>query len=136
MSSSLTIREARNSDADRIATLISDLAREFILADAAAQAGFDGVTISEHHAGFAGYIPQPLLVVVQILERLPGLWAGPAPISMRRCNHGEGKIRTQQAACERRNDRSRGSWEDHVDCGADSHSSEKIWRRSARVRAD
>jgi ribosomal protein S18 acetylase RimI-like enzyme len=38
MSSSLTIREARNADADRIAALISDLAREFILADADAQA--------------------------------------------------------------------------------------------------
>ena len=38
MSFSLTIREARNSDAERIATLISDLAREFILADATAEA--------------------------------------------------------------------------------------------------
>jgi len=38
MSFSLTIREARHSDADRIAILISDLAREFILADVAAEA--------------------------------------------------------------------------------------------------
>jgi alkanesulfonate monooxygenase SsuD/methylene tetrahydromethanopterin reductase-like flavin-dependent oxidoreductase (luciferase family) len=48
-------------------------------ANAAASAGFDGVTLSEHHAGFPGYLPQPLLVLSWILHSQDSIWAAPAP---------------------------------------------------------
>jgi alkanesulfonate monooxygenase SsuD/methylene tetrahydromethanopterin reductase-like flavin-dependent oxidoreductase (luciferase family) len=48
-------------------------------AAAAEAAGFDGVTLSEHHAGFPGYMPQPLLAVQWILEATTSVWSGPAP---------------------------------------------------------
>lgn len=40
--------------------------------------GFDGVTLSEHHAGFPGYMPAPLMAAGWILEHTNRLWAGPA----------------------------------------------------------
>ena len=46
---------------------------------AAEAAGFDGVTMSEHHGGFRGYVPQPLMVSGWILEATERLWSGPAP---------------------------------------------------------
>ena len=59
--------------ADRqIATLVEQAVR-------AERAGFDGVTASEHHDGFAGYLPQPLLVSSWILEATSTVWSGPAP---------------------------------------------------------
>jgi alkanesulfonate monooxygenase SsuD/methylene tetrahydromethanopterin reductase-like flavin-dependent oxidoreductase (luciferase family) len=47
---------------------------------AAEAAGFDGVTVSEHHAGFPGYLPQPLLMASWILGETHALWAGPGPL--------------------------------------------------------
>jgi alkanesulfonate monooxygenase SsuD/methylene tetrahydromethanopterin reductase-like flavin-dependent oxidoreductase (luciferase family) len=47
---------------------------------AAEAAGFDGVTISEHHAGFPGYVPQPLLVATWVLGATERIWAGPGPL--------------------------------------------------------
>ena len=35
----------------------------------AEEVGFDGVTMSEHHNGFPGYLPQPLLMCGLVLAR-------------------------------------------------------------------
>jgi alkanesulfonate monooxygenase SsuD/methylene tetrahydromethanopterin reductase-like flavin-dependent oxidoreductase (luciferase family) len=42
--------------------------------------GLDGVTISEHHGGFPGYLPQPLQMATWILEETQRIWSGPAPL--------------------------------------------------------
>jgi alkanesulfonate monooxygenase SsuD/methylene tetrahydromethanopterin reductase-like flavin-dependent oxidoreductase (luciferase family) len=49
-------------------------------ASLAEQAGFDGVTLSEHHAGFPSYMPQPLLACAQILANTRTIWSGPTPL--------------------------------------------------------
>jgi alkanesulfonate monooxygenase SsuD/methylene tetrahydromethanopterin reductase-like flavin-dependent oxidoreductase (luciferase family) len=46
---------------------------------AAEAAGFDGVTLSEHHGGFPGYMGQPLLACTWILAATERIWSGPAP---------------------------------------------------------
>jgi len=46
----------------------------------AAQHGFDGVMTSEHHGGFAGYLPNPLQVAGWLLESMPTGWAAPCPL--------------------------------------------------------
>jgi alkanesulfonate monooxygenase SsuD/methylene tetrahydromethanopterin reductase-like flavin-dependent oxidoreductase (luciferase family) len=46
----------------------------------AERAGFAGVTLSEHHDGFAGYMPQPLLAANWILAVTSRIWSGPAPL--------------------------------------------------------
>lgn len=43
-------------------------------------AGFDGVTVSEHHGGFPGYLPNPLQLAGWILDRCPNVWAAPFPL--------------------------------------------------------
>ncbi|GAA2403901.1 hypothetical protein GCM10010191_09430 [Actinomadura vinacea] len=45
----------------------------------AIDAGFDGVTLSEHHGGFPGYPPTPMLLSALLLEHLPAGWAIPCP---------------------------------------------------------
>jgi alkanesulfonate monooxygenase SsuD/methylene tetrahydromethanopterin reductase-like flavin-dependent oxidoreductase (luciferase family) len=52
---------------------------------AAASAGFDGVTISEHHGGFAGYLPTPILLSAVLLAALDDVWAcaGPSVLPLR-----------------------------------------------------
>ena len=47
---------------------------------AAEAAGFDGVTISEHHAGFPGYMPQPLVIAAAVLAKTQRVWSGPCPV--------------------------------------------------------
>jgi alkanesulfonate monooxygenase SsuD/methylene tetrahydromethanopterin reductase-like flavin-dependent oxidoreductase (luciferase family) len=42
--------------------------------------GFDGVMTSEHHGGFAGYLPNPLQVTSFILEENDVGWAAPCPL--------------------------------------------------------
>jgi alkanesulfonate monooxygenase SsuD/methylene tetrahydromethanopterin reductase-like flavin-dependent oxidoreductase (luciferase family) len=42
--------------------------------------GFDGVMTSEHHGGFAGYLPNPLQVAGWCLEAMPSGWAAPCPL--------------------------------------------------------
>jgi alkanesulfonate monooxygenase SsuD/methylene tetrahydromethanopterin reductase-like flavin-dependent oxidoreductase (luciferase family) len=42
--------------------------------------GFDGVMTSEHHGGFAGYLPNPLQVTSFILEDSETGWAAPCPL--------------------------------------------------------
>lgn len=52
----------------------------FAQARAAEVAGLDGVTISEHHGGFASYLPNPLQVAGWILDRTDRTWSGPCPL--------------------------------------------------------
>jgi alkanesulfonate monooxygenase SsuD/methylene tetrahydromethanopterin reductase-like flavin-dependent oxidoreductase (luciferase family) len=50
-------------------------------AEAAFAAGVDGVTVSEHHAGNAQYLPNPLLTAAWILAAAPAAgWAGACPL--------------------------------------------------------
>jgi alkanesulfonate monooxygenase SsuD/methylene tetrahydromethanopterin reductase-like flavin-dependent oxidoreductase (luciferase family) len=44
------------------------------------EAGFDGVMTSEHHGGFAGYMPNPLQAAGWLLEAMPSGWAAPCPL--------------------------------------------------------
>jgi alkanesulfonate monooxygenase SsuD/methylene tetrahydromethanopterin reductase-like flavin-dependent oxidoreductase (luciferase family) len=46
----------------------------------AAEDGFDGVMTSEHHGGFAGYLPNPLQAAGWCLEAMPAGWAAPCPL--------------------------------------------------------
>jgi alkanesulfonate monooxygenase SsuD/methylene tetrahydromethanopterin reductase-like flavin-dependent oxidoreductase (luciferase family) len=45
-----------------------------------AEGGFDGVMTSEHHGGFAGYLPNPLQAAGWCLEAMPNGWAAPCPL--------------------------------------------------------
>jgi alkanesulfonate monooxygenase SsuD/methylene tetrahydromethanopterin reductase-like flavin-dependent oxidoreductase (luciferase family) len=49
-------------------------------ADLAAGAGFDGVTLSEHHAGFEGYLPTPVLGASWLLDRIDTAWSAACPV--------------------------------------------------------
>ena len=51
-------------------------------------------------------------------------------------NHGQGQIRAEEAAPERRDDRARGSWEDDADGGVDAGAVEEVWWRGKGVRPD
>jgi alkanesulfonate monooxygenase SsuD/methylene tetrahydromethanopterin reductase-like flavin-dependent oxidoreductase (luciferase family) len=42
--------------------------------------GFDGVMTSEHHGGFAGYLPNPLQAAGFALDAMPAGWAAPCPL--------------------------------------------------------
>ena len=46
----------------------------------AVEHGFDGVMTSEHHAGFHGYLPNPLQIAGFCLDAMPHGWAAPAPL--------------------------------------------------------
>ncbi len=46
----------------------------------AAEHGFDGVMTSEHHGGFAGYLPNPLQLAGFLLDAMPRGWAAPCPL--------------------------------------------------------
>lgn len=46
----------------------------------AADSGFDGVMTSEHHGGFAGYLPNPLQAAGWCLEEMATGWAAPCPL--------------------------------------------------------
>jgi alkanesulfonate monooxygenase SsuD/methylene tetrahydromethanopterin reductase-like flavin-dependent oxidoreductase (luciferase family) len=56
---------------------VEDLLEQAALAE---EVGFDGVTVSEHHAGFSTYLPNPLLVLSWLLERLERAWVGACPM--------------------------------------------------------
>jgi alkanesulfonate monooxygenase SsuD/methylene tetrahydromethanopterin reductase-like flavin-dependent oxidoreductase (luciferase family) len=49
-------------------------------ARAAEHLGFDGVTMGEHHAGFAGYTPSPVVVAASLLAATDALWVAPCPV--------------------------------------------------------
>lgn len=46
---------------------------------AAEAAGFDGVTMSEHHGGFPTYLPVPTMMAARLLGATATLWAAPCP---------------------------------------------------------
>jgi len=50
------------------------------MAATAAEVGFDGVMTSEHHGGFAGYLPNPLQVAGFQLSAMSRGWAAAAPV--------------------------------------------------------
>jgi alkanesulfonate monooxygenase SsuD/methylene tetrahydromethanopterin reductase-like flavin-dependent oxidoreductase (luciferase family) len=64
----------------------NDLSAPEIVAEARTQArlaaehGFDGVMTSEHHGGFAGYMPNPLQMAGWMLEGMPTGWAAACPL--------------------------------------------------------
>jgi len=43
-------------------------------------AGFDGVMTSEHHGGFPGYLPNPLLAAGWLLDATEHVWVAPCPL--------------------------------------------------------
>jgi alkanesulfonate monooxygenase SsuD/methylene tetrahydromethanopterin reductase-like flavin-dependent oxidoreductase (luciferase family) len=64
--------------ADLAAPVIVDELR--VQAALAVEHGFDGVMTSEHHGGFAGYLPNPLQVAGWCLETMTTGWAAPCPL--------------------------------------------------------
>lgn len=49
-------------------------------ARAAEAAGFDGVMVSEHHGGFAGYLPNPIQTAGFLLDATEHMWVAPCPV--------------------------------------------------------
>lgn len=46
----------------------------------AVAAGYDGVMVSEHHADFPGYLPNPVQLAGFLLDAMPTGWAAPCPL--------------------------------------------------------
>src|SRR4029077_10072206 len=46
----------------------------------AVEHGFAGVMTSEHHGGFAGYLPNPLQLAGFLLDAMARGWAAPCPL--------------------------------------------------------
>ncbi|TQC46696.1 LLM class flavin-dependent oxidoreductase [Rhodococcus sp. WS4] len=65
-----------SANAGPAAEAVRRLRRE---AHVAADCGFDGVTLSEHHGGFPGYFPNPILLCGLILADMPHGWAAASP---------------------------------------------------------
>src|SRR5438874_13136324 len=59
------------------AGIVDELRTQAALAVAS---GFDGVMVSEHHGGFAGYLPDPLQQAGWALEAMPRGWAAACPL--------------------------------------------------------
>ncbi len=57
--------------------IVDELSAQAALAD---EHGFDGVMTSEHHGGFAGYLPNPLQAAGWCLESMRTAWAAPCPL--------------------------------------------------------
>jgi alkanesulfonate monooxygenase SsuD/methylene tetrahydromethanopterin reductase-like flavin-dependent oxidoreductase (luciferase family) len=63
-----------------------DLPADAVVAELRAQAalasehGFAGVMVSEHHGGFAGYVPNPLQLAGWLLDTMPRGWAAACPL--------------------------------------------------------
>ena len=49
-------------------------------AEVAVSAGYDGVMVSEHHANFPGYLPNPIQLAGFLLAAMPKGWAAPCPL--------------------------------------------------------
>ena len=56
------------------------LDRLFAQAAAASLVGLAGVTISEHHGGFPGYVPNPVQLAGWMLDRVPTVWCAACPL--------------------------------------------------------
>ena len=50
------------------------------LAGRAVEVGYDGVMVSEHHAGFPGYFPNPQQMAGFLLAAMASGWAAPCPL--------------------------------------------------------
>jgi alkanesulfonate monooxygenase SsuD/methylene tetrahydromethanopterin reductase-like flavin-dependent oxidoreductase (luciferase family) len=59
------------------AEMLEHLRSDALLAE---KVGFDGVTLSEHHAGHPGYVPAPLLICATLLGSLGEAWACASPL--------------------------------------------------------
>jgi len=46
----------------------------------AAEVGFDGIMMGEHHGGFPGYIANTIQTAGFMLDAMPGGWVAPAPV--------------------------------------------------------
>jgi alkanesulfonate monooxygenase SsuD/methylene tetrahydromethanopterin reductase-like flavin-dependent oxidoreductase (luciferase family) len=46
----------------------------------AVEAGFDGVMVSEHHADYPGYVPNPIQMAGLLLPAMPHGWAAASPM--------------------------------------------------------
>jgi len=57
--------------------VVEELRRQ---AGAGERAGFDGVMVSEHHGGFAGYLPNPIQTAGFLLDATDSVWVAPAPV--------------------------------------------------------
>jgi alkanesulfonate monooxygenase SsuD/methylene tetrahydromethanopterin reductase-like flavin-dependent oxidoreductase (luciferase family) len=73
---SVSFRSYPHAGLDAVAT-VDELRAQAALA---AAHGFDGVMTSEHHAGFAGYLPNPLQLAGFLLDAMPNGWAAPCPL--------------------------------------------------------
>ena len=56
---------------------IAELRDEVRLAE---EVGYDGVMVSEHHAGFPGYLPNPIQLSAFLLAATDHLWVSPCPL--------------------------------------------------------
>src|SRR6185295_635815 len=57
--------------------IVAELRTQAVLA---AEHGFDGIMTSEHHGGFAGYLPNPIQTAGFLLDATDALWVAPAPV--------------------------------------------------------
>jgi alkanesulfonate monooxygenase SsuD/methylene tetrahydromethanopterin reductase-like flavin-dependent oxidoreductase (luciferase family) len=57
--------------------ILDHLVEQAHFADAA---GYDGVSVSEHHGGFEGYVPSPLQVAGWLLSAMERGWAATGPL--------------------------------------------------------
>lgn len=71
-----TISVGLHPGAGRADEVITELVLQAVTADAA---GFDGVTLSEHHGGHPGYLPVPILIAARLLASLPAAWVAACP---------------------------------------------------------
>ncbi|MEO0493300.1 MAG: LLM class flavin-dependent oxidoreductase [Actinomycetota bacterium] len=46
----------------------------------ASELGYDGVMVSEHHADFPGYLPNPVQLAGMLLDSMPTGWVAPCPM--------------------------------------------------------
>ncbi len=76
---SVSLRLYPHQDLDPVA-IVAELRAQATLG---VEHGFDGVMTSEHHGGFAGYLPNPLQVAGWCLEAMPHGWAAACPCSCR-----------------------------------------------------
>lgn len=57
--------------------VVEELRAQARLAEAA---GFAGVMVSEHHGGFAGYLPNPIQTAGFLLDATERVWVAPCPV--------------------------------------------------------
>ena len=73
----MSFRSYPHDEPRRASAVIDELRAQAALA---VEHGFDGVMTSEHHGGFAGYLPNPLQLAGFLLDAMPRGWAAPCPL--------------------------------------------------------